>query len=354
MAFGKLDDETLQKIREISILKVADELGIGYRKKSKAWHMGLCIAHPDRNPSMGLHAASNSWKCFSCEKGGSAIDMVMIHEHLDFYQACCWLMQKFGITPPQREIRKSLVNELKDKVMSKENSIYLDGGLVDQFRSSDNDFTRALVQCHMLTAEQMRQACHVFRLGTVQEKVIFWYMDQEQQLREGKVMAYQGDGHRSKSVDPVTMSHLLGKAGKLEKEWRTKWCLFGLHQLAEPENKEAIVAVVESEKTAVICSQLVPMQQGVPVCWMACGGLSFLNVNLLRPLKGRKVMVFPDTDLDGYAYTRWLEVCNDAATQFGQPFTVSNLLELHATADQKQRKIDIADFLLEAADELPS
>ena len=352
MPFGKLDDETLQKIREIPILDVADGLGIGYRKKSQAWHMSLCIAPPDRNPSMGLHPASNSWKCFSCGKGGSTIDLVMIREHLDFGDACRWLMQKFGITPPQREMRKSMVNELKDIVMSKEQNSYLDAGLVEKSLSGDNDFTRALVQCRMLTPNQMKEACRVFRTGSFQEKVIFWYMDQNQQLREGKVMAYQADGHRSKSVDPVTLSFLLLKAGKLDKDWKTKWCLFGLHQLAEPGNEEAIVAIVESEKTAMICSQLLPFLEETPVCWMASGGLHFLNVNLLRPLKGHRVMVFPDTDLQGAAYARWMEVCADAAKQFGQPFTVSNLLELHASADQKRRKIDIADFLLEAADEM--
>lgn len=345
---NRLDAPTLEKIRDLSILRVADELGLTYRLHNTGrWAMCHCIVHQDNNPSMGLCKAKNYWRCFSCEARGSVIDLVMRHENLNFLEACSWLMDHFQIIPPQGETRQNLFNELKDKLMNTENTIYLDAALLDDIASTDNEFTRALVQCRILTPEQMKQACRLFRLGTSLDHVVFCYLDQEQHFCEGKIMTYQANAHRSHTENPFTLSSQLKNAGKLKNEWKCRRCLFGLHQLALEENRESIVAVVESEKTAVICSQLMPCLQGTPVCWMATGGLTCLSTDILCPLKGRKVMVFPDTDSTGDAYAYWQKVCLEAGEKLGQPFTVSNLLEQHATPEQKKRKIDIADFLLE-------
>ena len=60
-------------------------------------------------------------------------------------------------------------------------------------------------------------------------------------------------------------------------------------------------------------------------------------------------MMFPDTDPDGIAFRRWSEaaalVMHQLFWEDSPPIRVSPLLELHATAEQKQRKIDIVDFL---------
>ena len=61
--------------------------------------------------------------------------------------------------------------------------------------------------------------------------------------------------------------------------------------------------------------------------------------------------MMPDTDPDGTAFKRW----NDAAQAVMQsvfwdsspPINVSAFLEQNATAEQKQRKIDILDYVME-------
>ena len=55
----------------------------------------------------------------------------------------------------------------------------------------------------------------------------------------------------------------------------------------------------------------------------------------LFPLRGRKIILFPDTDPDGKAYTLWYGIAQQAQRLLGQPVTVSPLLELNAAASSE-------------------
>ena len=100
------------------------------------------------------------------------------------------------------------------------------------------------------------------------------------------------------------------------------------------------VAVVEAEKTAVILSEHYPAY-----LWLAAGGLFELTADKLFPLRRHRIVLFPDTDPTLTAYTRWYEVAREARRLYGCNITVSPLLELRATPEQKQRKIDLVDYL---------
>ncbi len=363
----------------LSILSVAERLGIKYTQKG-IWHMALCCCHDDHSPSMGLNASTNRWKCFACGESGLPIDLVMKHQKLSYAEALGWLQKEFGIEAgPQQQQRHSLIQIIQSKFsdMTAQTTSPLSptpqkGGtqpsplwrdneegnlLAKRFSGTSNEFTRALVQTGILTPTQMAHAAQVFRLSTVDDGVIFWQIDASGNTLEGKVMHYQANAHRSHTRKPVTVSWLLKKSNLLHQEWKAQRCLFGLHQLKSlAPDSDVIIAIVESEKTAIICSELLPTlapsptsQQPSSVLWMATGGLSQLTVEVLRPLVGHRVILFPDTDPKGTAYATWLQIATDAHKQLGHIFTVSTLLEHHASADQKQRKIDIADFLLEQA-----
>ena len=73
-----------------------------------------------------------------------------------------------------------------------------------------------------------------------------------------------------------------------------------------------------------------------------------MKPEVLFPLRERKVILFPDTDETGETYKKWYAIARSAQRILGQPLYVSPFLELNATPDQKRRKIDIADFLLES------
>ena len=93
------------------------------------------------------------------------------------------------------------------------------------------------------------------------------------------------------------------------------------------------VALVESEKTAVICSGL--MHQYL---WLATGGKSCINDRLLV-LQGRKIIAFPDID----GFKEWTEKLAKYP-QLG--ITVSPILQQNATAEDLEANIDIADWLI--------
>jgi len=106
------------------------------------------------------------------------------------------------------------------------------------------------------------------------------------------------------------------------------------------------ICVVEAEKSAVILSARYP-----EYVWLAAGGLGEVQTDKFRALRGRKVVMFPDTDPDGIAYRRWYEaaqlVMQQPFWEDSPPIYVSPLLEQQATAEQKQRKIDLVDFIYE-------
>ena len=215
--------------------------------------------------------------------------------------------------------------------------------------SADSDFCRAMVGCGYLTREQMLQAVQRYRLGRSRDGgVIFWQIDTLGQICDGKIMHYRPDGHRDHLRKPTWVSYLLKRNGLLPEEFMSEHSLFGTHLLKTENVQSSIfnlqypVAVVEAEKTAVIMSARRP-----DVLWLAAGGLSELTAVKLFPLRGRRIILFPDTDPDGQAYAAWYKVMLEAQHLLGQTIHLSPLLEQKATPDQKQRKIDIADLLLE-------
>ena len=236
-----------------------------------------------------------------------------------------------------------------------------------------SEFCRAVVSNGYLSEKQMQRAAQRYRLGASRDGgVIFWQIDEFDQLRDGKIMHYRPDCHRDHDRKPTWTAYLLRKHGQLAKDWNTDHCLFGLHLLsttdftdgtdalttnctnytnlaAQPENNllnpfnlwsNKTIAVVEAEKTAVIMSEVKP-----DYVWLATGGKTELNVAKLRPLEGRRIILFPDTDEDGRTYRDWYDVAEAASDVFGHPITVSSLLEQRATPAQKAAKIDLVDLL---------
>ena len=131
----------------------------------------------------------------------------------------------------------------------------------------------------------------------------------------------------------------------LLKDCQTRHCLLGLHQLKNEKNKElknkTSVAVVESERSAVVLSELLPQN-----IWMASVYLMNLNVGTLQPLCGHRVVLFPPTDETGETFLAWLEVADQARRVLHLDISVSAVLEERATEEEKRRRIDILEFML--------
>ena len=159
---------------------------------------------------------------------------------------------------------------------------------------------------------------------------VFWQIDTQGKVRTGKIMLYSATtGKRLKNLEiPVYWAH---KAIK-QPEFELKQCLFGEHLLID---KTKPVAIVESEKTAVIASVYLPQ-----FIWVAVGSLTNLNAEKCSILKGRTVTLFPD--LNGFE--KWSSKAKELSHL--AIFTVSDLLERKATEEEKKQGFDLADYLI--------
>jgi hypothetical protein len=156
---------------------------------------------------------------------------------------------------------------------------------------------------------------------------VFWQVDERGSIRTGKIMQYSPvTGKRVK--EPHNLIAWAHTALKLP-EFNLQTCLYGLHLLMGDRIKP--VAIVESEKTAILCSVFLPQ-----FIWLATGGLSCLSPEKCRVLQGRKVTLWPDVN----AFLKW-EV---KARELG--FGISDLLEKRATDKQRAGGWDLADFLV--------
>ena len=199
--------------------------------------------------------------------------------------------------------------------------------------SADSDFCREVLARGWLTEEQMAHAAERYRLGRSRSgRCIFWMIDET-----GRVY----DGHIGNSW---VSTMLKAREPELLKDWHTEHCLLGLHQLKNEKIKElknkTSVAVVESERSAVILSEVLP-----EYIWLASVYPMNLNVRTLQPLCGRRVVLCPPTDETGETYLAWLEVADQARRMLHLDVSVSTVLEERATEEQKRRKIDLVEYL---------
>lgn len=231
---------------------------------------------------------------------------------------------------------------------------------VEKMRNDNSDVCQELVKSGLLTPRQMCHAALHYELGKNREgKTIFWMIDEHHHTRDGMV----GD---------TWASILLKERGLLDKEYYPLHCLFGLHLLvhtdstdytdfishscqAQPVPKaqsvksvrsvcDKSICIVESVRSCIVLSERFPKY-----IWMATGYLANLNERLFLPLKGRHIVCFPATDPTGDTYLLWLTTASEAQ-KYGIDITVNRFLEDRASIEQKEKCIDLVDFLFETND----
>ena len=240
---------------------------------------------------------------------------------------------------------KSIGEELGLKVEIFEGRLVIIPHRWRQALSVESEFCKALVATGMLTEKQMQRAALRYRLGATKSGgVIYWQIDNHEEIYEGKIMHYLPNCHRNKARKADWVGAVLSRRHGWEKG-TSRHCFFGLH-LLKVEGGNKTIAIVEAEKTAVILSEIYPQY-----IWLAAGGLTQLQLDKFRPLRGRHLILFPDTDPKGDAYKLWYDTAQTVQQQLfwenTPPIEISALLELKASEDQKARKIDLADYYFE-------
>lgn len=174
-------------------------------------------------------------------------------------------------------------------------------------------------------------------LGSVEswgdEATVFWQIDVDFRIRTGKVMLYNPrTGKRVKEpnnrINWLHNPHQTLLDEDVE-DYALRQVFFGTHLINQTSG---VINIAESEKTAIINTIVKPNST-----WLATGGLELINGERLEPLKGRKLVFYPDK---GEAFGRWTEKL--------EPFRNDFDIEISDFMEEKNMEpgSDIGDYLI--------
>lgn len=163
---------------------------------------------------------------------------------------------------------------------------------------------------HLFSKEDVARVIEKYHLGTTREKsVIFWQIDENNNVHEGKAMAYNpANGKRDKAswqtgASKWIFSTMQGR-GLLPMDASSTKILFGQHLLATSDENTKI-CVTESEKNAIFGAIAFP-----DYVWFAVGSSQELGkLRNVRDIlaKCRSVILVPDSD----AINEWSRKAED-------------------------------------------
>lgn len=179
----------------------------------------------------------------------------------------------------------------------------------------------------------VKQAIKKYFIGTTNHwagATVFWQIDQYMKIKAGKIMLY--DCNTGKRVKQP-FNHIFWMHKKLKlNQFVLQQCLFGLHNLCD-YNTSNTLCVVESEKTAILMSIIIPSN-----LWLATGSKSGFKEELLKPIKNYNIIAYPDKS----EFDSWNKKA-DGLIKKGYSIMCSDLLE-KLTVDNGY---DLADYFLE-------
>ncbi len=241
------------------------------------------------------------------------------------------------------EVYKTVYQPPKEELVQ-----YLPRGILNKTLTGyqANNFVRFLTS--LFGEEKALSLALKYKLGTSNKfqndggkAVIFWQIDKTGNIHQAKVMAYNPrTGKRLKGEGKHYVS-FMGKAILKNREANLQQCLFGEHLLKE--NTGLTVAMVESEKTAVLMSGFLP-----DVIWLATGGKNgarWTDKSVYKALAGRTVVIYPDLG----AFDEWKEKAKILGTVCS--YQVSELLEQKAQGNDLNEGYDIADYFIKPKEE---
>lgn len=109
-----IDQITVDKIiNAAQIVEVVSDF-VTLRKRGVNY-LGLCPFHDERTPSFSVSPAKGICKCFSCGKGGNAVNFIMEHEQLSYYEALKYLAKKYHIEVIEKELSAEEIAQKNDR-----------------------------------------------------------------------------------------------------------------------------------------------------------------------------------------------------------------------------------------------
>ena len=226
---------------------------------------------------------------------------------------------------------------------------YIPDDYVKKSLSTESDFVQFLKNRFATingSSQSIDEVCNSYRLGATRNgDVIFWQIDIHGNVRTGKIMRYDpATGKRVHAGGAINWVHnLLKKDGTLPADFNLVQSFFGEHLLSAYPKKT--IAIVESEKTAIIASLFMP-----EYVWLAAGNINGLNIEKSKVLKERSVILYPDLSKElptrPTAFELWSRKAAEIRQAYGCKIIVSDYLEKIASDEEKENGLDIADYFL--------
>jgi len=335
-----ISENTIQQIRDTNLI---DILGQYVKlKRSGSNYVGYCPFHNEKTPSFNV-TPGKGFYCFGCDaKGSNAIDFIMRYEGKDFPDAVIQVASITGIMidqsvtsqpsgKPKIKQLQAIVPQVVDYIPYEKVSLNLAS------YKANNLFT------FFSSLFGERVAGQVFRKYNIGSSkyygsgtTCFVQRDIAGNVRQVKVIMYDpntGKRLKEKQFEPKIIGRdLVGYDKNLSQ------CFFGEPLLKDNSLK---VAIVESEKSAAICS--VCYTQFI---WIATGGKN--GCNMTNPavnyvLKNKEIHLFPDVD----GVEDWRKAAIELQAQGFNVF----LNDVMAKDAEPGSKDDIADLILLNRDE---
>ena len=341
---GKIDDRVVQRVIDATdIVEVVGEF-VELKKKG-ARYIGLCPFHDDRHATnFVVYPAKKCYRCFACDAKGDAVKFLMENQGMSFVDAIRWLGKKANIDVDGVEV----TTEVKKRELPPPLPTFFIPDKMVRLRDYQNNrhkpcnFVQYLneIPWNIQQRNRIEPALIEYHFGiTKYNDAIFWQIDENGGVRDGKIMKYRKDGHRDKD-NPYSISWVSSKLFRHgyydEKQWEVRRGLFGLHLMNQYPHAE--VHIVESEKTAIFASiYFGDMEHHI---WMATAGKGNLTRRILQPLIDARRTIALHADKDGM--DDWKQRC--AEIDYQRLYTNDAIMVLQWKPCDGE-KADIADIL---------
>jgi hypothetical protein len=166
---------------------------------------------------------------------------------------------------------------------------YLDKTLLDKIKFIEGNVFVQFLKGLGISITDIKDLFSKLNVYTRSElEIVFAYQDLENRFTRGMIIRFDRTGHKYGNLSSI--HHRMKDKGLISDDFDiTELHLWGLHLLNDSVNIDKPIAIVESQKTALLCNYLYPS-----MVWMASSGLSNLNIEKFEPLRGRRIIIYPD------------------------------------------------------------
>lgn len=350
--FYDIDSVTKQNLKAALPLVLSRYYNISVSNKTSKF-MVCCPFHNESIPSFEIDPQKGVYKCFGCGKGGDVFTLVAEKENLnlkngkDFQKAAKIIADIANIPLREKSSAKCYGNNTGIGVStaspviprqndSKESLIpyHIPMHQIEKAMTlvSETGFYKWLVNTFfsVVGIERIKEVLRLYKVGASSfmangfYAVSFPLINSEGSCIDCKIFHIDPNTGSRKTAPPLISGNESGRKDiqstfllaitddpenpsyKLNKR-RDKWAYFGEHLLSiENHNLNCNslqfirkVAIVESEKTAVVCALVYP-----EYIWIATGSMNNLTEERLRPFKNLECVIFPDRD----AFRKWSDM----------------------------------------------